>query len=303
MTDTSACPAVIFNADDFGYSGAVNEAVARAHKQGLLTSASLMVTGPAVDEAIALARQMPTLAVGLHLVMVDGRPVLPPGQIPHLVDRHGSFPSNAVRTGLHYALSRTARQELRQELNAQFERFAATGLPLSHVDSHLHMHMHPFIFGWLLPLAEQYGAAGLRIPCDELRLALDYDRHGAGIKVVWAIVFGLLRRHALPRLREHRLAVAGRVYGLMQSGRMQEAYVIRLLRRLQVPAAEVYFHPSCVADGRSHGPNPDDLTSLLSPAVRQVVRERNLRLATYATLARAETGHGPPDLARPRERS
>jgi hopanoid biosynthesis associated protein HpnK len=290
MTDTPAGPAVIFNADDLGYSSAVNEAVARAHEQGLLTSASLMVTGQAADEAIALARQTPTLAVGLHLVMVDGRPVLPASQIPHLVDRCGSFPSNAVQVGLHYALSRTARQELRRELSAQFERFAATGLPLSHVDSHLHMHMHPFIFDWLLPLAEQYGAAGLRIPYDDLGLALAYDRHGAAIKVTWAIVFGLLRRHALRRMRQHRLAVAGRVYGLMQSGHMQEAYVISLLHRLQGPAAEVYFHPSSAADGRSQGPNPGDLASLLSPAVRQVIRERNLRLATYATLAKAERG-------------
>jgi hopanoid biosynthesis associated protein HpnK len=284
MTDKPARPAVIFNADDFGYSSAVNQAVARAHRQGLLTSASLMVTGQAADEAIALARQTPTLAVGLHLVMVAGRPVLPANHIPHVVDGRGSFPRSAIQIGLRYALSRTARRELRQELIAQFERFAATGLPLSHVDSHLHMHMHPFVFDWLLPLVEQYGAAGLRIPGDELKLALAYDRHGAGIKVTWATVFGLLRRRALRHLEGHRLAVAGKVYGLLQSGHMQAAYVIRLLRRLEVATAEVYFHPSSVAHGESQGPNSGDLATLLSPAVRQVIRERNVRMATYATL-------------------
>jgi hopanoid biosynthesis associated protein HpnK len=275
---------VVINADDFGDTITINAAVVRAYRAGILTSTSLMVAGAAVDEAVALARQTPGLAVGLHVVLVGGRATLAAEHIPHLVDGYGRFPGDPFLIGLRYAFSRTVRAELARELQAQFDRFAATGLPLAHVDSHLHMHMHPTVFNLLVPLVEQYGAHGLRIPRDDLGFALRYDRQRAATKTTWAIVFGLLGRWGLRRLKGRRIAVAHRVYGLMQSGQMHEAYVVRLLRRLRVPTAEVYFHPDTVVGREALGPNPHDLATLLSPKVRQVIRERDLRLATYATL-------------------
>ncbi|GAB4544756.1 MAG: hopanoid biosynthesis-associated protein HpnK [Anaerolineae bacterium] len=272
------------NADDFGYSSAINTAVIRAHRQGVLTSASLMVAGDAAREAVELAREMPSLAVGLHLVIAGGRACLPPGDIPRLVDEQGRFPDEPFRLGLRYFFNRRVQEELRRELAAQFERFAATGLPLSHVDGHLHMHMHPTVFRLILPLATQYGAHGLRIVRDDLWLGLGYDRGRAGIKIAWALIFGLLSRWCLGRLGATGLVVADRTYGLMQSGHMQEAYVTRVLRRLNVPVAELYFHPSVEATGDAWGPGRDDLDTLLSPGVRQVIQERGLRLATYAML-------------------
>jgi predicted glycoside hydrolase/deacetylase ChbG (UPF0249 family) len=218
------------------------------------------------------------------VVVVGGRATLPSGEIPHLVDGSGQFPGDPFRLGLRYFLSSTAREELRRELIAQFERFAATGLPLCHVDGHLHMHMHPTVFNLLLPLAEEYEAHGLRITRDDLWLGLSYDRRRAGIKAAWAAVFGLLSRWCLGRLRSRRLAVVDRVYGLMQSGHMEEEYVIKLLRRLTVPAAELYFHPTTASEGGALGPNRGDLATLLSPMVRGVIQERGMRLATYATL-------------------
>jgi len=275
---------IILNADDFGRSASINAAVIRAHREGVLTSASLMVAGNAADEAVALARETPTLAVGLHLVVVAGRATLPAAQIPHLVNPDGHFPNDPVGLGLRYLASRTARQELAQEMQAQFERFAASGLPLSHVDSHLHMHVHPTVFDLLLPLAEQYGAHGLRLPRDDLGLALAYDRRQAGLKIAWAATFGLLCRRYPRRLRARGLKVTQRVYGLMQTGRMQESYVVRLLHRLDVPTAEIYFHPATVFQGEPMGSNPGDLATLLSPAVEQAIQARGIRLVTYRTL-------------------
>jgi hypothetical protein len=146
------------------------------------------------------------------------------------------------------------------------------------------MHIHPSVFGLLAPLAEQYGAPGIRLPRDELRPALRFDRRDAGTKVLWAVVFGVLCRRALALARKHRLAVTDRVYGLYQTGRMSEAYVMETLRRLCVPTAELYFHPSLEPGEEKLGPNPGDLATLLSPSVRQVIKERGLQLATYATL-------------------
>ncbi|MCL7454347.1 MAG: hopanoid biosynthesis-associated protein HpnK [Anaerolineae bacterium] len=275
---------VVVAADDFGGSPEVNAAILTAHRQGVLTSASLMVAGDAVDEAVSMARDMPQLAVGLHIVVVDGPATLAPHQIPHLVRSNGHFPSDPLPVGLRYAFSRAARQELAAELHAQFERFAATGLPLAHVDGHHHMHLHPAVFDLLLPLAEAYGARGVRLPRDDLRLALAYSRERAGTKVLSALVFGLLHRRCERKLRGRSLIVADRVYGLMQTGQMHEAYVLELIRQLQVPAAEIYFHPSTASRGGTLGPNPGDLRTLLSPAVRQALAERDISLATYPAL-------------------
>ncbi len=275
---------IILNADDFGRSSSINTAIIQAHVRGVLTSASLMVNGDAAEEAVALAKKTPALAVGLHVVVAGGRATLPPWQIPHLVDGNGCFPDDAVRAGLQYFFNRAAQEELARELNAQFERFAATGLPLSHVDGHLHMHIHPTVFRLLLPLAQKHGAQGLRLPRDDFWLAMGYDRSQAGKKAIWALAFGLLSRQCLAHLNGNSPAVADRVYGLMQTGQMQEAYVLELLGRLQVPTAELYFHPSTMAEGETLGRNAGDLDTLLSPAVRQAIKERAIRLATYRTL-------------------
>jgi hopanoid biosynthesis associated protein HpnK len=252
-----------------------------------------MVTGDAAEEAVVLARETPTLAVGLHVVVSGARAALPYKGIPHIVNQEGYFPSDPFRIGQRYFFNRTAQEELARELPAQFEAFASTGLALSHVDGHLHMHVHPTILSLLLPLAAQYGAHGLRVPRDDFWLALGYSRHRAGINAVQAAVFGLLCRRCIRSLasydsshgdNQHSLVVVDRVYGLMQTGQMQEAYVLRLLRQLSVSTAELYFHPSSAPTGEALGPNPGDLATLLSPAVRLVIQERGLHLATYPTL-------------------
>lgn len=277
---------VLVNADDWGRSPEINEAVVQAHCEGVLTSASLMVTGEAFEDAVRLARATPTLAVGLHLVLVDGRAVLPQKDIPHLVDGSGRFPDNALRAGLWYGFSRAARAELAREVEAQFERFAATGLPLSHVDGHQHLHVHPVVFDLLLPLAERYGARGVRLPRDDLWLALRHDRRQAAVKVAWAVALGLVCRRCAARLRGRRLGAAQRVYGVMQSGHMGEAYVVDVLRRLRGPLAELYFHPSLAERDDALGSNRGDWVTLLSPSVRGAIIERGLCLTTYSALGK-----------------
>lgn len=277
---------LVFTADDFGRTPAINAAVTQAHRQGVLTAASLMVAEPAWEEAVALARTMPTLAVGLHVVVCGGRAVLPPGDIPHLVDAQGRFPPDGLTVGLRYAFSAVARRELARELTAQFERFAATGLPLSHVDGHMHLHMHPAVFRLVVGLAERFGAAGLRVPHDDLLLSWRYERRAALSKLGWTLAFAGLRRAARTRLRGTSLRVADRVYGVLQTGHMDEAYVLRLLRHLaerreRIRLAELYFHPSLTSLGEDLGPNPGDLATLLSPRVRQFLVANDLRLTSY----------------------
>jgi hopanoid biosynthesis associated protein HpnK len=243
-----------------------------------------MVAAEAAREAIELARQNPTLAVGLHLVAVDGPAVLPHSRIPLLVNEAGFFPDTPVRLGLRYAFNGRARSELADELAAQFERFAATGLPLSHVDGHKHMHMHPAVFDRVLPLARRFGAKGIRIVRDDLRFELRFERRNAVAKVALAGIFSVLAR----RCRGCGLLSPRRTYGLFHSGRMTARYTLSAIHNL-ADFSELYFHPT--AGPRLHplGPNPEELEVLLSPQVRDAIDQRPLLLSRYEDLEPVQT--------------
>src|SRR5208283_4197538 len=157
---------LIVNADDFGRSHSINQAVIRAHREGILTTASLMVNEPGLDEAVALAKQNPKLGVGLHLTLLCGHAALPPEKIPGLANPRGEFSNNPVGAGFRYFFNRNLREPLRAEIHAQFARFHATGLPLDHVDGHLHLHLHPVVFGILMADAEKLGIQRMRFTRD-----------------------------------------------------------------------------------------------------------------------------------------
>jgi hopanoid biosynthesis associated protein HpnK len=272
---------IIINADDFGFSETVNQAIVQAHTEGVLTSASLMVTADAAEQAISLAHQYPDLAVGLHLVLVCGRSALPPEQVPHLVDRDGKFSDDPVRAGWHYQFSRAARQELRQEIRAQLEKFRQTGLPLSHVDGHLHLHLHPVVLNMLTEFAPEFGIRAIRLPAEELSWALQFSWQSWLQKLVWSGVFGQLRRSGEMLLQAHNIRWMERVYGLLQTGAVSEAYWLDLIPRLQANQIELYCHPDLPA-GSSAGAT--ELAALLSPAVRQALTAAEFELVSYRQL-------------------
>ena len=254
-----------------------------------------MVTGAAAEEAVALARARPRLAVGLHLVLVRGRPASPPGTIPALVRPDGTFRDSPVAAGLRYRFSRRARRELAGEIRAQLAAFRATGLPLAHVDGHLHLHLHPDVLGILAELAGEFSIPAIRLPAEELAPALAFDRTAAATKVVWAAIFPLLRRRGERRLRAAGVAFADRVYGLYQTGRVSERYLLSLLPRIRAASAEIYAHPALPEPGNPGGDagGAAELAALLSPRVRAAVEAHGFRLAAYPDLASGAPSAGP----------
>src|SRR5882672_10601073 len=138
--DAPSIRRLIVNADDFGRSHSINAAVIRAHREGILTTASLMMNEAACDEAVALAKQNPKLGVGLHLTLLCGHAALPREKIPGLVNDRGEFTNDPVSAGMKYFFRRELRAQLEAEIAAQFEKFRATGLNLDHVNGHLHLH-------------------------------------------------------------------------------------------------------------------------------------------------------------------
>jgi chitin disaccharide deacetylase len=267
-------PRLIVTADDFGLHEAVNEAVERGYRDGVLRAASLMVAAPAVADAVARAKQNPGLAVGLHLVLADGRAMLPPSRIPDLVDARGMFNSDMVRNGFRFFFLPHVRRQLADEIRAQFEAFAATGLPLDHVNAHKHFHLHPTILSMMLKIGGQYGLRAIRLPSEP----------GMG---PW-----LRPWLALMRWRMQRAGVAhnDHVFGLRHSGGMDETVMLDILQQLPDGLSEVYLHPAAhgkLTESMADYRHADELAALLSPRVRDAIAQRYLLCSGFSDPAAA----------------
>lgn len=235
-------PNIIFSADDFGLTLAVNEAVERAHTQGVLTQASLMVAAPAAADAIARARRLPSLNTGLHLVLVDGDSLLGHEKLPHITTPDGKFSRDQVALGFQYFFSPAARRELALEIHAQFAAYATTGLSLHHADAHKHMHLHPIVGLLMIKIGCRFGLTRLRIPAEPpgtLKVCGETVTFADRALYVWTF---LLRAQA------GSLAATNHVFGLKWSGHMTLPRIQRLLANLPAGTCEIYFHPATTTD-------------------------------------------------------
>lgn len=267
---------LVVNADDFGHSASINEAVVRAHQEGILTTASLMVSHAACAEAVALAEKNPTLGVGLHLTLVCGRAASPSSSIPGLATR-GEFSSNPVSAGMNYFFRGSLRPQLEHEIETQIVRFRETGLTLDHVNGHLNIHLHPTVLDILLSRAREWGIRAVRLTSDPLGLNLKLASGRWGYRLSHALVFGLLARRARSRMDACGVRYTSRVFGLLQTAHVNENFLLKLLARLPAGDSELYSHP-CVERFK------DEFEGLISPKVRQIVREAGILLIRYQDL-------------------
>ena len=170
---------LIVTADDFGAAEAVNDAVQRCHENGILTAASLMVSGAAAADAVRRAKALPSLRIGLHLVLVEGKPVLSAMEVPDLVDAGGNFRTDMARAGAAMFFLPKVRRQLEAEIEAQFSAFSATGLSLDHVNAHKHFHLHPTIAGLIVKIGKRYGVRGARVPLEPQDVLGAIEHHAA----------------------------------------------------------------------------------------------------------------------------
>jgi hopanoid biosynthesis associated protein HpnK len=235
---------ITFSADDFGLSEAVNEGVERAHRDGILQAASLMVAAPAAADAVRRARANPSLRVGLHLVVIEGPAALPHSQIPGLVDEAGQFPSDQLKLGLNYFFRPGIRRQLWAEIQAQFTAFAATGLTLDHANAHKHMHLHPTVGAMMLKAGAQHGLRRIRIPAEPPTvLARCGTPTTLGDKLLYRWT-QILRHQA----RTAGVATNDHCFGLAWSGHMTADRIHRLMGNLPAGDSEIYFHPAARRD-------------------------------------------------------
>lgn len=261
---------LIVTGDDFGLSLPVNQAIETAFADGILTTTCLMVGASQVDDAVLRTRRHPELAVGLHIVVARGKSVLPPSEIPALVDQEGNFANNLVRAGFVYFFSLQARRQLAAEIRAQFEAFKGTGLALDHVNAHNHMHLHPTVLGLILEIGRDYGLKAVRVPLEPA---------GSWFLRPW---LSLMKA----RLKWAELRFNDFVFGLHDTGNMDRNRVLPLLHRLPEGVTEMFFHP---ATGRWEGMDPaasqfqfeEEYKTLIDGDIRQAVKAAGIQLIAF----------------------
>jgi chitin disaccharide deacetylase len=244
MRRDSLVKTVTFSADDFGLAEAVNEGIEKAHRDGVLQAASLMVAAPAAADAVRIARANPALRVGLHLVVIEGPAALPHAEIPDLVDAAGQFPSDQLTLGLNYFFRPRIRRQLLAEIRAQFAAFAATGLTLDHANAHKHMHLHPTVGAMMLRAGADHGLRRIRVPSEPPAIM---ERCGTAPAFGDRLLYrwtGILRRQA----RAAGIATNDHCFGLAWSGHMTADRIHRLLPNLPDGDSEIYFHPAARRD-------------------------------------------------------
>jgi hopanoid biosynthesis associated protein HpnK len=289
MTSPRLDRRLIVNGDDFGLSPQVNAGILHAHTHGILTNTSLIVTARAWQEAVALAKETPSLSVGLHVTLAQGRAVLAPHLLTKVTKPSGNFSDNPTVAGLRYFFSRQARSQLRDECRAQIERFLATGLPLSHIDGHVNIHLHPTVLDILVDLAPEYGVRAMRVCQEDLATSLACDpRHQ--LRKRWeSFIFTNLSRAAAQKVRRRGIVFPDALFGLHQSGDVNERYLLELLPRLRGGVTELYCHPAFLPCKEVQYWTPTyrrdvELAVLISPVVRNALDEQQITLASYRDL-------------------
>jgi chitin disaccharide deacetylase len=247
-----------------------------------------MVGAPAAADAVARARRLERLHVGLHLVLASGKPVLPPSVLPALVGADGEFGDGVVGASFRFAFDGAARVQLEREIRAQFEAFRATGLVLDHANAHRHLHLHPTVARLMLAIGRDYGLKAVRIPAEPL-VTLRRASAGPGALALAALhrpFAGLLRR----RVRAAGLAANDHLLGLAWTGAMTEDRVLRLVEALPTGVSELYLHPAAARSAALARAMPayrqtEELAALMSPRVRQRIDAGKIELIGYGALA------------------
>jgi chitin disaccharide deacetylase len=272
---------LILTADDFGAAVEVNQAVERAHRAGVLSAASLMVSGPAAADAVARARALPKLRVGLHLVLVEGRPVLPARAVPDLVDGNGNFRTGMAGAGARMFFLPKVGAQLKAEIEAQFAAFAATGLALDHVNAHKHFHLHPTIAALMVKAGRSHRARGVRVPLEPQAVLQRIERHRAPPVVALTAPFARALR---ARFRRAGIAAPDQVFGLAWSGAMTSTRLKGLIEHLPAGLSEIYLHPATgtypgSAPGYAYG---EELRALTDPDMPALIAGHDIRLGGFS---------------------
>lgn len=292
LTNSIQPKRLIVNGDDFGMAAGVNRAIIEAHREGVLTSATMMANGRAFDEAVTLARAYPGLRVGCHVVLVDGVPLSPPAEIPTLLDRDGQYLRKSFRAFALAAISGSLdSDEIEREATAQIQRLQAAGIEVSHIDTHKHAHMFPAVFRPVLRAARNCGVLAVRNPFEPsligVRGVIQHPALWKRYSVVRALrVFAAGFRR---EVEANGMTTTRGTVGISNTGSMGQSSMEALISQLPPGTWELICHPA-YADAevraltRIYRTGEQELRSLVSASTRKCIRSNGVELIAYREL-------------------
>ncbi len=276
---------LIVNADDFGRHELINRAVEQAFNAGCLKSATLMAGGIAFDDAIAVAKRNSGLGVGIHFTLANGNPVLPPKEIPTLVTADGFFHENYIVFLKRYMSGKISLDEVRSELAAQLEKILQTGLKLTHVDSHQHLHHVPGIIDIVLDLAATKKIFAMRSSGAKI---FDGELDSLG-KFVGRLGLSSLAKFAAHKAHKKNFATPEHFAGIVAGESVDENFILKLVEKFQDGTTEVMLHPGtdnkilCDFCDWEHDFEAE-LAAVTSPKVLNVLAEKNISAVNFSAL-------------------
>jgi chitin disaccharide deacetylase len=249
-----------------------------------------MVGAPGAGAAVELSRRLPRLKVGLHLALVDAKPVLPPSVVPDLVDGRGRFRTDMASSGAAIFFFPHVRWQMRAEIRAQFEAFQATGLKLDHVNAHKHFHLHPSILSAVIELAKEFGAPAIRAPLEPSAILARIDGARPGFA---ASVLAPLARVQRARLRRAGIVTPDQIFGLAWSGAMTQSRLGGVIAHLPKGVTEIYTHPATRSDFDGATPGycyEEELAALTSPDLRRQIAAVGIERGGFSGVAERREG-------------
>ncbi|MDX2034875.1 MAG: ChbG/HpnK family deacetylase [Blastocatellia bacterium] len=281
---------LIVNADDFGIASGVNRAIIEAHARGIVTSATVMVNMPAFAEAAELARSHPSLGVGLHFNLTQGRPIAEPARVAGLLDEQGEFPGTSTAVARRLLLGRATREEVAIELRAQIERAQAHGVRLTHIDSHKHAHALPAVFAVILETIGRYGIDAVRLHRERGSFSL-FPLKLAKQRLV-ALALTQLGRIDAARLSRAGVNAPDALVGIARTGCWTVAWLKEAIAGLPDGTSELMCHPGepdaepFAVRTRLRESRAIELALLTDPEIASHIANCGVALVNYAALAR-----------------
>lgn len=281
----------------WGWAEGVNRGIAEAHRNGIVTSASLLATGGAFESAVKLARKTPALGIGVHLNLSDGKPLAPADAVPSLVNERGEFLGGPENILLRMARRKLRLKEVEREWELQIQKISEAGIQATHLDGHKHVHMLPGLFEIALRLAKRHGIAAVRVSheASPLRSALSAGRNQNAPVVlkqgVQARALKLFVRDARAMAESAGIATADYFCGIAQTGELTIEGVGQLLRSLPEGTTEMMCHPGFIdaelekSATRLQDSRETEVAILTDRGIRNLVASQGIRLIDYVFAA------------------
>ena len=275
---------IIINADDFGLNEKVNEGILRSFGDGILRSASLMANGNSFEQAVGIINSNPNLDIGVHLTLVEEKPILDIDKIPTLVNKNGNFRTHAIEFARKYFSEKISLEEIKKEFTAQIEKILDHGIKISHIDSHQHLHMLPKILDITIELANQYNIKFVRFPKEKFNSYMFRN-----FKSIYRIVQMVAINHFCNRAMEKITTKTDYFAGFYFGGKLSKINFLTLINYLPSKGiCELMCHPelnpnSDIYDQRQYR-QVDETLTLIDKDVAEVIKEKDIEITSFRNL-------------------